>query len=258
METVTSTDGTRIAYESFGDGPPLVLLHGGSATRHSWNALRPHLAEDFTLVVPDRRGRGESGDSDEYDLDREVADLRAVADDVDGDVSVFGHSFGGLVALAAADEMAIDRLVLYEPSILVGDHRDDDLAARMRERVASGDREAAMKLFYREGAGIPDPEQLPIWPEQVDFDLVDTVIRENEAVEGYELPTEIGVDSPTLLLTGERGPPHLRDAVRALDDAIPRSRLVEIDDGGHVGIQSAPDRVAAEVRPFLQETVTRA
>lgn len=258
MQTVTSADGTRIAYETEGDGPPLILLHGGSATRHSWGALRPQLADDFRLIVPDRRGRGESDDGTEYALDREVDDLRALIDAVDGDVSVFGHSFGGLVALAAAGETAMDRLVLYEPSILVGDHAGDDLSARMRERVAVDGEQAAMKLFYREGAGIPEPEQLPIWPEQVEFGLVDTVIRENAAVEAYDMPAEVAIDTPTLLVAGERGPPHLRDAVRTLDDRLPQSELVELDGVGHVGTLSAPDQVATAVQAFWTETVSQA
>ncbi|RDI70688.1 alpha/beta fold hydrolase [Halopelagius longus] len=257
MRTVTSADGTEIAYEREGSGPSLVLLHGGSGTRRAWDRLRPHLADDFTLVVPDRRGRGDSGDADEYHLDREVADVRALVDAVDGETTVFGHSFGGLVALAAATEVDVDRLVLYEPAVLVGDHRDDDLADRMRESLDAGDRERAMKLFYRDAGGVPKPERLPFWPEEVNFDLVETVIRENYAVEEYDLPEDMGVDAPTLLLTGEHGPAHLRDAAFELDERLPESRLTELDGVGHVATDSAPDRVAAAIRAFVRETRPR-
>lgn len=253
MQTVTSSDGTSIAYETHGQGPPLILLHGGSATRRTWDTLRPHLADDFTLVLPDRRGRGDSGDADEYSLDREVADVRVLADAVDGDVTVFGHSYGGLIALATANEGDIGRLVLYEPSVLVGEHRDDDLVERMQDCLDVGEREEAMKLFYQKGAGIPEPEQLPFWPESVEFELVETVIRENATVEEYKLPEELNIDTPTLLLTGERGPTHLRDAVFTLDDKLSDSRLVELEGVGHVAIESAPDRVAEAVRSFVLE-----
>lgn len=253
MQTVTSADSTSIAYERHGDGPPLLLLHGTSGTRHSWDALAPHLADDFTLIVPDRRGRGDSGDAAEYDLAREVDDLRALLDDIDGDVTVFGHSFGGLVALAVTDEIDLSRLVLYEPSVLVGKHREDDLAARIQERLDEGDREAAMKLFYREGGGIPAPERLPIWPQDVPFELAETVVRENEAVESYGLPSDPDVPHSTLLLTGERGPEHLRAAVQTLSDRVPQSRLIEFDGLGHMGVQSDPERVAAAVRSFCLE-----
>lgn len=253
MQTVTSSDGTSIAYERHGDGPPVVLLHGSSATRDAWDLVVPHLADEFTLVVPDRRGRGGSGDADSYGLDREISDLRAVLDAVEGDATVFGHSFGGLLALAAAEQLAVDRLVLYEPAVLVGEYRGDDLAARMQQRLDDGAREEAMKLFFRDAGGVPAPERLPIWPGDVNFDLAETVVRENEAVESYRLPANPEVGCPTLLLTGDRGPEHLRAAVRALADRLPQSRLVEFDGVGHVGTQSAPGRVAEAVRSFCQK-----
>jgi len=250
MQTVTSTDGTSIAYERHGDGPPLVLLHGSSETHRAWDAVVPHLTDDFTVLVPDRRGRGESGDADEYDLSREVEDLRAVLDITDGDATVFGHSFGGLVTLAAATETDIDRLVLYEPAVLVGKHRGGDIAARMQRHLDAGERKEAMKLFLRDAGGVPAPEQLPIWPDRVRFELVETVVRENEAVESFELPAELNIDCPTLLLTGERGPEHLRAGVQTLADRVPQSTLVEFDGIGHIGTMSAPERVADAVRSF--------
>jgi pimeloyl-ACP methyl ester carboxylesterase len=258
MQTVTSADGTRIAYDRHGDGPPLVLVHGSSGTRRAWDAVVPRLAEEFTLIVPDRRGRGDSGDADEYSLAREVEDLDALLGDVEGAVTVFGHSFGGLLALAATERIDFHRLVLYEPAVLVGDHRGNDLASRMQACLDAGDREAAMKLFFREGGGVPAPEELPVWPDGVDFDLVETVIRENEAVESYELPGDPPIDCPTLLLTGEHGPGHLRDAVRTLADCVSRTHLVEFDGTGHIGTHSAPKQVAAAVRSFRLETPQQA
>jgi pimeloyl-ACP methyl ester carboxylesterase len=253
MQTVTSGDGTSIAYEQHGEGPPLVLLHGGSTTRRTWDTLRPHLVEDFSLVIPDRRGRGDSGDADEYGIEREVADLRALLDAVDDDATVFGHSYGGFVALAAAQEMDLDQLVLYEPALLVGEHRDDDLAARMEACLESGDREQAMVLFFQEAAGVAEPERLPIWPEEVNFDLVETVIRENYAIEEYELPDQLKIDASTLLIAGEHGPEHLREGVFTLDEKLSESSLAELDGVGHMAIESAPKRVAAAIRSFTQQ-----
>jgi pimeloyl-ACP methyl ester carboxylesterase len=254
MQTVRSADGTRIAYQRRGDGPPVVCLHGGSATRHSWEPLRPHLDGEFELVTPDRRGRGDSGDAERYSLGREVADLRAVLADVDGEVTVFGHSFGGLVALAAAETGVVDRLVLYEPAVLVGEHRESDLTARMRERLESGRTAEAMTLFYREGAGVPDPGELPVAPGDVGPALAATTVRENAEVERYALPASPGVGCPTLLLTGEHGPGHLRDAVRTLRERLPAARCRELDGAGHLGPQSVPERVAAAVRTFHPAT----
>jgi len=254
MQTVTSADGTRIAYDRHGEGPPLLLVHGSSGTRRAWDAVVPHLAEEFTLIVPDRRGRGDSGDGDTYSLAGEVEDLDALRGVVEGDVTVFGHSFGGLLTLAATERIDFHRLILYEPAVLVGDHRGNNLASRMQTCLDAGDREAAMKLFFQEGGGVPAPEELPIWPDGVNFDLVETVIRENHAVESYELPSDPAIDCPTLLLTGEHGPTHLRDAVRTLADRVPQSYLVEFDGIGHVGTHSAPEQVAAAVRSFCLES----
>lgn len=252
MQSVTAADGTEIAYERVGSGPPMILLHGGSGTRRFWDPLREHLAGQFTLVVPDRRGRGDSGDHSEYGLEREVADLRALADTVDAEPVVFGHSYGGLVALAAADTVRMDRLVLYEPALLVGDHRDKDLADRMRDRLDAGERRAAMRLFLEEAGGVSDFEALPWWPESARIHLVETIVRENYEVESYEPADVPDVDVPTLLLTGEDGPRHLRDAVFALEDRLPESTVVELDGVGHVGVGSAPGRVADAVTAFVR------
>lgn len=251
MQTVDSTDETEIAYELEGDGPPLVLLHGGSGCRRHWDAFVPHLAGEFTVVRPDRRGRGDSGDGSDYSLQREVEDLRAVLGTLDDGAAVFGHSFGGLVALAAAEAPSIERLVLYEPALLVGDHRGDDLAARMARRLEAGDRKAAMRLFYEESSDMADVTRAPWWPEMVHFDRADTVVRENEAVEQATLEALPTPEVSTLLLTGEEGPDHLRDAVFALDEALPDSNVVELDGVGHVGTMQAPERVAEPVSRFV-------
>jgi len=250
METATSNDGTEIAYESEGDGPPLVLLHGGSGCRRHWDALVPHLAEEFTVVRPDRRGRGDSGDGSDYSLQREVEDLRAVLSTLDAGATVFGHSFGGLVALAAVEDPDVERLVLYEPALLVGQHRGDDLAARMRRRLEAGDRCDAMRIFYEESGGLQDVTRTPWWPEAVPFERAETVVRENEAIEETALGDLPTPSVPSLLLTGEEGPEHLRDAVFELEADIPDVRLVELDGVGHVATMQAPGRVAEPVVAF--------
>lgn len=257
MHTVRSADGTEIAYERHGDGPPLVLLHGGSSPEY-WRPLVPHFAEDDTVVVPHRRGVGESGDSDAYDLERGVEDVRAVLEAVDGEPVLFGHSFGGLLALEAARTVPLRKLLVYEPAVLVGDYREHaDLAARMQARLDDGDRHEAMKFYVREvihGGSVDDLDawlaEWPPWPEIVG--LTENIVRINHAIEAYELPDSFEFTTPTLVLTGTEGPPHLRDSARAVDDAIPDSRLLEFEGIGHAGPAEAPDRVLPEVRGFLE------
>ncbi|RXK50533.1 alpha/beta fold hydrolase [Halorientalis pallida] len=250
MFTVESKDGTEIAAERTGDGQSLVLVHGGSGTRHSWDALGPHLTDEFTVVAPDRRGRGESGDSDEYSLDREVADVRAVVEAVDGEPILFGHFFGELVSLEVVRDGGLAGTIIYEPAILVGEHRGDDLAARMDTLLQEGERREAMAETVRGSGEVEDPEGLPFCPEGVNFHLAETVVRENYAIEAYRLADDLTLPQPTLLLTGERGPTHLRDAVWELDDRLTDADLVEMEGVRHTAIFSDPVQVAAEVGRF--------
>jgi pimeloyl-ACP methyl ester carboxylesterase len=104
METVTSRDGTPIAYERGGEGPPLVLVHGTTSDHLTWEPVLPELQKHFTVYAIDRRGRGESGNGGGagYDIEREFEDVVAVIDSIDGPADLFGHSYGAICALEAA------------------------------------------------------------------------------------------------------------------------------------------------------------
>ncbi|WP_434612402.1 alpha/beta fold hydrolase [Arthrobacter sp. A5] len=128
VEKVQSTDGTTIAYETAGSGPPLILVGGALNTRKSPGGLVPLLVEDFTVVTYDRRGRGESTDTPPYAVEREVEDFSALVAAVGGSAGVYGHSSGGILALeAAAAGVGISRLAAYERPI-----------SRPREETCSG------------------------------------------------------------------------------------------------------------------------
>ncbi|GAA0265007.1 alpha/beta fold hydrolase [Halobacterium noricense] len=284
MHAVTSADGTELGYETHGDGQPLVLVHGTSARKESFRDLVPHLADDFEVVTYDRRGRGRSSaseqredaeqasgegrslsnhssgqrpredggaassDSDEYRFEREVEDLRAVVESVGDAPIVLGHSFGGLVALEAAAGLDIDRLVLYEPSILVGEHHDGDLAERIRARLADGDRVDAVEVFL-DAVGAADLLPQPAVAQAAG--IVGTVAREIEVVEDYDLDDpETGV--PTLLVLGEQGPEHLREGVEVLDSALAETERAELAGVGHLGINTAPEQLADAVHEFAR------
>ncbi|WP_226022363.1 alpha/beta fold hydrolase [Halomicrobium salinisoli] len=260
MQTVTSADGTRIAYERHGEGQPLVLLHG-DATRRFWDPVVQRLADDYTVVVPDRRGRGDSGDGADWSLEREVEDARAVVETADDDPVLFGHSFGGLQAIELTRTDPVAAVVAYEPSVIVGEYRETaDLADRMEAALDAGDPERAARLHLREvlhGGEIGDAafeawlDDWPLWPEYVRF--ADDLYRMDRAIERYELPDELGVDAPALLLTGTEGPAHLRESVRAVQEALPDGRLVEFEGVGHAGPAEAPERVASAVGEFLAD-----
>ncbi|MDS0277723.1 alpha/beta hydrolase [Halomicroarcula sp. S1AR25-4] len=249
MRSIQSTDQTTIAYERSGDGQPVVLIHGTTGTHQTWDRFRSHLPDGYGAVAPDRRGRGASGDGDEYALDREVADIVALVESFGETPVLFGHSFGGLCALEAARQTDVDRLILYEPAILVGDDRADaDLASELRGRLDAGDRAGVIEAFFMENSATDDPTGLPI---EERTPLAETVVRESAAVEQYELPDTIAVDAPTLLITGTRGPSHLRNSIRAVADVVETAQLVELDGLGHVGIWNAPERIGDVVESFL-------
>lgn len=117
LEYVTSRDGTRIACQRSGEGQPLVLVHGTTGAHWSFNLLLPSLVGRFTVYSVDRRGRGESGDREEYAIEWEFEDVAAVVDSIGKPATLFGHSYGATLALGAAlltDN--VHRLILNEPA----------------------------------------------------------------------------------------------------------------------------------------------
>lgn len=262
METITSADGTPIAYERTGSGPPLVLVHGTTADHTRWEPLRSAFEEHGTVYAIDRRGRGESGDATEYALEREVEDVVAVVESIDEPVNLLGHSYGALCSLEAAlrtDDLR--RLVLYEPPLPVSDHYPDteDVLAEMTALVDDGEDEQALVRFFHGIVGSSPTEldayrSAPDWPARVD--AVHTVIREERASKGYEFDAVRfdGLTTPTLLLSGSESHPFLKDSTDVLDDALPNSRIAVFDGQGHAAMNTAPDLFVDEVLAFIRES----
>src|SRR5437016_12168291 len=115
FETVTSADGTVIAFDRYGDGPPVIMTVGAFNTRSQTEPLARALAARLTVLNYDRRGRGDSGDTAPYAVEREIDDIAALIQQAGGSASVFGHSSGATLALKAAADLPITHLVLYEP-----------------------------------------------------------------------------------------------------------------------------------------------
>src|SRR6266851_10450855 len=120
MRTVHSKDGTPIAFDRSGQGPALILVNGALSTRAAAATVTASLAPHFTLFAYDRRGRGDSGDTAPYTVEREVQDLKAVISDAGGTAFVFGHSSGAVLALEAAARLtgSIPKLAVYEPPFI--------------------------------------------------------------------------------------------------------------------------------------------
>src|SRR5918998_4516142 len=141
MDTATSRDGTKIAFDRSGDGPPVILVCGQSTTRSSNASLAALLAPDFTVLNYDRRGRGDSGDTLPYAVEREVEDIDTLVSEAGGSAFVFGVSSGAALALeAAAGGFAIDKLALWEAPFDPEEGRPApaELAGRNTKKIAAG------------------------------------------------------------------------------------------------------------------------
>jgi steroid delta-isomerase-like uncharacterized protein len=258
--TVTSADGTAIAVERSGDGPPLVLVHGTAGDHGDWRSVRPTLAEAFTVYAIDRRGRGHSGDADEYTLEREFEDVATVVESIDRPVFLLGHSFGGLCSLEAAlrtDNIAT--LVLYEPLVPVGvgELVSPETLSQLETLLSEDDREAALVMFLREMVGLSDEEISAIegGPEwTAGLAAVHTVPRESRGLNGY-LFDQTRFDTMTtrtILFVGSESPGYLQQFTESVADALPESRLLKLQGQGHAAMNTDPEAFARTVVELLE------
>lgn len=226
MRNIASADGTLIAYEQGGQGPHLVLVHGYPASRKRWASIRPRFEQHFTVTAMDRRGRGDSGDSPKYSIERESQDVAAVVDALGGPVLLFGHSFGGLCALEGAMRTVnVAGLILYEPSIY-GEGESGvppELLDRLDALLATGDREGVVTTVMGEIAEISPHEievskSSPAWLGRVA--AAHTLPREIRAEETYRLAADhvSELSIPVLLLLGSDSPPFYGRAIARLQD----------------------------------------
>ncbi|HEV7757406.1 MAG TPA: alpha/beta hydrolase [Acidimicrobiales bacterium] len=244
METVRSADGTTIAFDRLGEGPALVMVLGAFNDRHTKSALGALLSPHFTVVSYDRRGRGDSGDTPPYAVDREIDDLAAVIAASGGPAEetarVFGHSSGAVLGLeAAARGIPIGRLAVYEPPVAVidGTPEPSDLAARVRAEVTAGRRGEAAKLFLTEGIGMPAEvvamiEASPGWPgmeaiaHTLPYDLTITAC----ALSPARLAT---IPVPTLAVNGGASPGWMDETAAAIATAVPDAKHVALPGQTH-------------------------
>ncbi|WP_327318030.1 alpha/beta fold hydrolase [Streptomyces sp. NBC_01235] len=224
-----SRDGTAIAYERRGQGPAVILVSGAMSTGGTMAPLAALLADRFTVLCYDRRGRGESGDTAPYTVRREIEDLAALIDAAGGEAALYGISSGGALALrAAADGLPVRRVAVYETPFAVneeGAKERADYTSNLTEALTQGRRGDAVELFLRlTGLAeemIRGARQAPMW---TGMEALAPTLAYDDAVMGDGLvPRErlasIGV--PVLAVAGEASPPWLREAVRAVAEAVP-------------------------------------
>lgn len=254
--SVTSADGTRIGLLTAGQGPPLLLVHGGMGCIASWQSLWDGLTGRWRVTAMDRRGRGSSGDTAPYDVSREFEDVAAVAASLGGAADVFGHSFGATVALGAAAQGApIRRLALYEPpgpQTAPQDWRD-----RVRALIAAGQPGPAMASFLTEIVGLTREQLTELRNAPRDYDVMPivaaTMPRESEALAGTDLSAlASGVLMPVLLILGSASPAWARDITGELAAGLPDAAVAVLDGQGHGAVDAAPELLVSELTRFFR------
>ncbi len=265
MQTVTSADGTQIAYDRYGDGPAIILVSGALGYRKfkKFEQIATALSEYCTVINYDRRGRGDSGDAGPVSVQHEVDDIAALIEAAGGRASLWGWSSGGAVALrAAAANVGVEKLAVYETPFktdLTAKLPADDYGARLDQIVAAGDRTGAAKHFMRNAVGIPGPfvsvmSLLPMFKSFAANGLTltfDYAALGDDNMHGSPLRAEdwATVTCPTLVAYGAKTASGLKHASRALADVLPNATLRELPRQNHNVSPSA-------IVPVLVEFVT--
>lgn len=247
MGTVTSRDGTHIAFDQSGAGPAVILVVGAFNDRTAGTPLARFLESQFTVVTYDRRGRGASSDTAPYAVEREIDDLDALIAHVGGSACVFGYSSGAILALrAAAERPGVARLALYDPpptGTTAG-----VIAPQLSTLIAAGRRGDAVELFQREAVGIPADiiAQLRHAPFRPALEqMAHTLVYESTILRAVPPRLIESVRAPTLVIDGEHSPAVVRQASRSLADALPIGHYRTLPGQGH-------DLVPAAIGPVVQ------
>jgi len=261
MNTLTSPDGTTIAYDRIGSGPAVILI-GGAFQYRAFDPRTAHLAEllaaDFTVFHYDRRGRGESGDTAPYATEREAEDVAALVAAAGGTANLFGMSSGAFLALdAAARTPGVGKVLVYEAP-LNGPAVSADYYDRLCALVAEGRRGDAVALFLTEAARVPAEylapmrQNAPMWSG---FEAVAHTLPYDGAltpgVAGDPLPPAerwSKVAAPVLVVDGGASPPWFRVGADALAAALPNARRATLPDQQH---DVAPEVLAPALRAWF-------
>ena len=251
MSDVRSADGTTISFERSGTGRAVVLVGGALTTAAAMAPLATLLSAGCKVFVYDRRGRGRSGDTAPYSVEREVEDLAAVLEVAGGSASVYGHSSGAVLALeTAARGFPIDRLGLYEPPFVVDDSRSPlppDYVDQLTELVVQGRHGDAVEYFMMVGAATPAEAVIsmrtaPFWPslEAHAHTLAYDGGVMGDTMSGRPLPGErwSAVTMPTLVMDGGASPTWARNAARELVTVLPDARHLTLEGQTH-GVENA-------------------
>lgn len=256
VQHTTSADGTEIAYERQGHGPAVVLVGGAFNDRHSSAELATALSPHFTAVSYDRRGRGDSGDTPPYTVQRELEDLEAVIGAVGTTAFAHGMSSGGALLLrAAAAGVPLTRISVMEPPFRVAGAppAPPRYLETLIELTSTGRNDEAVAYFMTDAVGLP-PEavaqtrQMPMWAGLVT--MAPTLVYDAHVMGDSQLAIDVlaAVTAPTLVLHSTSSAPWLQSAAAATAEALPGARLRGLEGGFH---SVPPDVLAAALTEFF-------
>jgi len=261
MKSVLSKDGTRIAFDSYGSGTPVILVAGAFSFRKFKTLLELSelLAPRFTVINYDRRGRGDSGDKAPYAVEREIEDLAALIQEIGGEAHVWGLSSGAtLVLRAAVRRLPITKMALYEPPFLIdrdGHLPPVDFELRLKEMIAANQRNRAIRYFLVDGMGAPFlvPYLLRCMPgpwkdlsavaHTLPYDaavLGDTICGKPPVAHAWTSPI------PALVMSGSKSPAALQKGARAIAQVLPNARHISLQGQNHNVSMKALAPVLAE------------
>lgn len=248
QNTVTSKDGTVIAYSRVGQGPALILVDGALCSRQFGPSqdLAAKLASHFTVITYDRRGRGESTDTQPYAVEREVEDLAALLEAAGGTAYVAGQSSGAGLTIEAANRLpGITKLALYEAPFIVdttGKPVTQEFLATLQEAVAQNQRSKAVKLFMKQ-VGTPAFMLviMPLFPMWSKLTAVAHTLPYDISIivaygAGKPLPPTLGssIKAPVLVMDGGKSPTWMRHAMQALAQTLPNAHYRTLEGQNHM------------------------
>ncbi len=261
-EMTTSADGTEIAFDRIGSGPALILVGGAWNDRKSARELAEALAGNFTVYCYDRRGRGDSGFTEPYAVEREIEDLQAVIESAGGTAHLFGHSSGGALALeTTARTVSVSKIAVYEPPYIVDDSRPPlptDYVEHLEELVAAEEGREVVRYFMTISVGMP-PEMVD---QMVNSPMVDAMVplahtvsydgrvMLRQSMDGRPLSNDWtdSITVPALVMDGGNSPAWLHGAARAVVGLLPDVQYRTLEGCDHA---APPEAIAPVLEEFL-------
>ncbi|MDZ5663371.1 alpha/beta fold hydrolase [Nocardioides sp. S-58] len=262
--TLTSADGTTIAYDKSGIGPAIIVISNVAEDRSGVAGIAEALAKDFTVITYDRRGRGASGNPQPYNPRREIDDLAALIEVAGGSAALTSGSGGCALALDAASALGdkVTGLYLYEPPFIVSDSRPaapTDYPEQQAALVANGKRSEAVEHFMTQMVGVP-AEYIPMMKQDPSWDQMmryaHTYAYDGQILRGLQdgrpLPTDRWtIEAPVGVAVGGLGESFICEGAQALANLLPNVTILTLADHDHSAFWVHPDAVATQARKFL-------